>query len=67
VIVLRFIEGMDYAQVAGIIGKSHGALRVIQHRALAALRRMLSQEGGEDVGGQGGRGAGHLSGQGGER
>lgn len=46
VIVLRFVEGMDYSQVADIIGKSEGALRVMQHRALAALRRILEREDG---------------------
>lgn len=45
VIVLRFIEEMDYSQVAEIMGKSQGALRVIQHRGLAALRRILAREG----------------------
>ncbi len=49
VIVLRFIEELDYAEVAEIMGKSQGALRVIQHRALAALRRILEQEGKEGV------------------
>jgi RNA polymerase sigma-70 factor, ECF subfamily len=44
-LVLRFIEGMDYAEVAAILGKSPGALRVMQHRALAALRRILDGEG----------------------
>jgi len=45
VVVLRFVEEMDYAQLASILGKSQGALRVIQHRALAALRRILEREG----------------------
>lgn len=45
VITLRFVEEMDYAQVAQIMGKSQGALRVVQHRALAALKRMLEREG----------------------
>ena len=49
VIVLRFIENMDYAQVAAILGKSQGALRVIQHRALAALRQILAQEDKEAI------------------
>lgn len=66
VIVLRFIEEMDYAQVAEIMGKSQGALRVIQHRALAALRKILEQEGGESVEGRG-SGSGRLSGETGER
>lgn len=49
VIVLRFVEGMEYPQVAAIMGKSLGALRVIQHRALAALRRILEREGDDGV------------------
>jgi len=49
VIVLRFVEEMDYAQVAAIVGKSQGALRVIQHRALAALRRLMEREDGADL------------------
>ena len=42
VIILRFIEGMGHAEVARIIDKSEGACRVIQHRALAALNRLLT-------------------------
>ncbi len=45
VIVLRFIEELDYAQVAAITGKSQGALRVTQFRALAALKRIMEREG----------------------
>lgn len=42
VIVLRFIEGRKHAEIARIIGKSEGACRIIQHRALTALNRLLS-------------------------
>ena len=42
VIVLRFIEGMSYARVADILGKSQGACRVLQHRALNALNELLT-------------------------
>jgi RNA polymerase sigma-70 factor (ECF subfamily) len=42
VIVLRFIEGLKHTEVARIIGKSEGACRVIQRRALVALNRLLS-------------------------
>ena len=49
VIELRFIEDMDYAEVALITGKSQGALRVMQFRALAALRKILEQEGKQSV------------------
>jgi RNA polymerase sigma-70 factor (ECF subfamily) len=37
VIVLRFMEGLSHREVAEVIGKSEGASRVIQHRALEAL------------------------------
>ncbi|HLH72866.1 MAG TPA: RNA polymerase sigma factor, partial [Chloroflexota bacterium] len=40
-IVLRFIEGLSHAEVAQLIGKSEGATRVIQHRALQALAKVL--------------------------
>ncbi|MCS6845854.1 MAG: sigma-70 family RNA polymerase sigma factor [Caldilineales bacterium] len=43
VIVLRFIEGLSHAEVARIINKSQGACRVIQHRALSALHRLLTE------------------------
>jgi RNA polymerase sigma-70 factor (ECF subfamily) len=42
VIILRFIEGLSHAKVAAIVGKSEGACRVIQHRALAALNELLT-------------------------
>lgn len=41
-IVLRFVEGLSHSEVAQIIGKSEGATRVIQHRALQALARALT-------------------------
>jgi RNA polymerase sigma-70 factor, ECF subfamily len=44
IIVLRFMHDMSYQELAGFMGKSPGALRVIQHRALAALRRLLDRE-----------------------
>ena len=41
VIVLRFMDGLSYAEVARVLGKSVGAVRVAQYRALRALRRSL--------------------------
>jgi len=41
VIMLRFVEEMDYRQVAAVIGKSVPAVRVIQHRALGNLRKIM--------------------------
>ena len=45
VIILRFVEDSDYREVAEIMGKSVAAVRVIQHRALSALRKQLQVEG----------------------
>ena len=42
VLLLRFVEGLSHAQVAEVLGKSEGACRAIQHRALAALRENLN-------------------------
>ena len=41
VIVLRFLDALSYADVAQVLGKSIGAVRVIQYRALSVLRRAL--------------------------
>ncbi len=42
VIVLKFIEGMDNREIEQIMGVRQGAIRVMQMRALAALRQKLS-------------------------
>jgi DNA-directed RNA polymerase specialized sigma24 family protein len=44
VTILRFVEGFDHAAVAAALGKSPGNVRVIQHRALLELRRLLSHQ-----------------------
>jgi RNA polymerase sigma-70 factor (ECF subfamily) len=41
VIMLRFVEELDYREVAEVIGKSVPAVRVIQHRALGNLRKLM--------------------------
>jgi RNA polymerase sigma-70 factor (ECF subfamily) len=41
VIMLRFVEELDYREVAEMIGKSVPAVRVIQHRALGNLRKLM--------------------------
>ncbi|HVL52681.1 MAG TPA: sigma-70 family RNA polymerase sigma factor [Vitreimonas sp.] len=40
-IVLRFVEDMSTAEIAGILGRSEGAVRVLLHRALRAVGRDL--------------------------
>ncbi len=44
VIILKFIEGLDNSEIEQVMGKSQGAIRVLQMRALAALRQELSRE-----------------------
>jgi len=44
VIILRFVEDLDYREVAEIVGKSVAAVRVIQHRALCNLRKQMQAE-----------------------
>ncbi len=41
VLILRFVEGLSHEEIARIVHKSQEACRVIQHRALAALNRIL--------------------------
>lgn len=46
VVILRFIGEMSLAQVAETLGKTVGATKAIQYRALASLARLLEQQGG---------------------
>jgi len=41
VLLLRFVEGLSHEEVAASLGKSIGACRVIQYRALKAISRIL--------------------------
>ena len=41
VIILRFIEGLRHSEVADVMGKSEGACRALQYRALAVLSQQL--------------------------
>jgi RNA polymerase sigma-70 factor, ECF subfamily len=49
VVVLRFFEEWEYEQIAEALGKSPGNVRVLQHRALGALRQLLSGNGKDDA------------------
>ena len=44
VIILRFIEEFSFKEIADILGKSEGSVRVLSHRALKALREELESE-----------------------
>ncbi len=47
VIVMRFLDGLSYPDIAKVLGKSIGAVRVIQYRALCALRHRLDDDLGQ--------------------
>ncbi|MBU2507278.1 MAG: sigma-70 family RNA polymerase sigma factor, partial [Bacteroidetes bacterium] len=44
VIVLKFIEGYDTNEIANLVGKSAGAVRATQFRALTVLRNLFASD-----------------------
>jgi RNA polymerase sigma-70 factor, ECF subfamily len=44
VVLLRVLGGFDAAEVGAIMGRRPGTVRVLQHRALAHLAKVLSRE-----------------------
>jgi RNA polymerase sigma-70 factor (ECF subfamily) len=44
VLTLRFLAGLSPEETAQAMGKSNGAVRVLQHRALYGLRKILLKE-----------------------
>jgi RNA polymerase sigma-70 factor (ECF subfamily) len=44
-ILLKFIEGMNNEEIAQVTGKTQGAIRIMQMRALASLRQRLGNNG----------------------
>ena len=44
ILALRFGEGMTARETAEVVDKSVGAVEALQHRAVAALRRILARE-----------------------
>lgn len=44
VIALRFADGLSIAETAQVMGRSENAVKNLQHKAIAALRRRLRQE-----------------------
>jgi RNA polymerase sigma-70 factor (ECF subfamily) len=43
-LVLRFVEEMSTAEIAGVLGRSEGAVRVLIHRALRSVARDLGED-----------------------
>jgi RNA polymerase sigma-70 factor (ECF subfamily) len=46
-LTLRFVDEMSTSEIAGVLGRSEGAVRVLIHRALGAVARELGAERGE--------------------
>lgn len=44
IVLLRVVAGLDAAEVGRIVGKSAGAVRVAQHRALQRLAELLRED-----------------------
>ena len=44
VIILKFIVGLDNREIGYVVRKSEGAVRIIQMRALASLRKILDKD-----------------------
>jgi len=42
-VILRFVMGFEYDEVAALMGRSAGAVRALQFRALAALKDVLEK------------------------
>lgn len=49
VLALRFISELSHAETAKVMNRTEGAVRVLQYRALAALRRLLEGRWNEPV------------------
>lgn len=44
VIVLRFVDGLSTTEIGSVLGRSAGAVRVLQHRALRDLAAVMERE-----------------------
>ena len=45
VILMHFIDGFSYEEIGKALGKSEGAVRVIQHRALKEMKQLVGEAG----------------------
>jgi len=49
VLVLKFIAGLDSAEIAKRLGKTEGAIRALQMRGLQALSRLMESDGRQEA------------------
>ena len=45
VLIMRFVEDLSPKEIAEVIGKSEGAVKVIQHRAVNNLKKVIEKTG----------------------
>lgn len=43
VIKLKFLEGLENSEIASLLDKTEGSIRVIQHRAIARLQELIKE------------------------
>ncbi len=44
IIIMKFIDELDNSEIAQVLGKSEGNIRVLAHRALKKLRQLLGEK-----------------------
>ena len=44
VVILRFVDGLTAREIGNVLGRSEGAVRVLQHRALRELAALLERD-----------------------
>ncbi|MBO9335195.1 MAG: sigma-70 family RNA polymerase sigma factor [Roseiflexus sp.] len=49
VLMMKFFGDMTNQEIAATIGKTEGAVKALQHRAIQALQQILEQESGEQL------------------
>jgi RNA polymerase sigma-70 factor, ECF subfamily len=49
VLIMRFVEDLSIKEVAAVIEKSEGAVKLMQHRAIKELKRIFDADGKSDV------------------
>ena len=49
VILLRYVQGLNFEEIAEVLAKPLGAVKALQHRGLNALRRTLEREYGWEI------------------
>jgi RNA polymerase sigma-70 factor (ECF subfamily) len=62
VVLLKFVDGLSNSEVAQILGKTEGAVKSLQHRALASLDRLMRKQRIDGAQGQGARTSSQLAG-----